>query len=76
MSELRDVHFLMSTRGPKFPEIPGWRFTLTETSFGVYRAEGFHDDGRSVSHFGQDLQSLIKETADDARTLPDKRKTK
>jgi hypothetical protein len=66
----------MSTNEPKFPEIAGWRFILTETSFGVYRAEGFHDDGRSVSRSGHDLPNLIKETANDARNLPEKRKTK
>jgi len=33
---------------PAFPNLPGWRFTLTETSMGVYRAEGRHTDGRSV----------------------------
>ncbi|MGJ4883013.1 hypothetical protein [Bradyrhizobium sp. HKCCYLRH1065] len=61
--------------GPAFPELPGWRFTLTETSFGVYRAEGFHDDGRSVSRLGHDLPMLIRETAHDAKTLP-RRKTR
>ncbi|MDF0583536.1 hypothetical protein [Bradyrhizobium yuanmingense] len=57
-------------REPTFPELPGWHFTLIETSSGVYRAEGFHDDGRSVSRFGHDLPVLIKETAEDARNLP------
>jgi hypothetical protein len=58
----------MSTRSP-FPEIPGWHFTLTETSSGVYQAEGFHDDGRSVSRTGHDPSVLIKETAEDAQNL-------
>jgi hypothetical protein len=39
----------MSSSEPKLPEIPGWHFSLTEPSFGVYRADGLHDDGRSVS---------------------------
>ena len=60
---------------PMFPELPGWRFTLTETSNGVYRAEGFHDDGRSVSRMGHDLPALIRETVEDAQSLPEKRKT-
>ena len=66
----------MSTRGPTFPEIPGWRFTLTETSFCVYRADGFHDDGRSVSRMGTDaeLGDLIRDTVEDALSLPEKRK--
>jgi len=63
----------MDNREPAFPELPGWRFTLTETSFGVYRAEGFHEDGRTVSRMGHDLPLLIKETAEDARNLPGRR---
>jgi hypothetical protein len=31
-------------------------------------------DGRSVSRVGHDVPLLIKETADDARNLPDRRK--
>lgn len=60
----------MGAREPKFPEIPGWRFTLAETSVGVCRAEGFRDDGRSVSRMGHELPVLIKETAEDTRNLP------
>jgi hypothetical protein len=66
----------MGTSEPTFPEILGWRFSLTETSFGVYRAEGFHADGRSVSRMGHDLPALIKETAEDARNLPERPKAK
>ena len=65
----------MSVSDPIFPEIPGWRFTLDETSFGVYRAEGFHADGRSVSHMSHDLPALISETVEDARHLPERRRT-
>jgi len=61
----------MSTRGP-FPEMPGRRFTLTETSFRVYQAQGFHDDGRSVSRTGHDPSVLIRETAEDAQNLKSK----
>jgi hypothetical protein len=68
----------MSTTEPKFPKLPGWRFSLTETSFNVYRAEGFHDDGRSVSRMGTDaeLADLIRDTVEDARNLPERPKTK
>ena len=58
---------------PAFPNLPGWRFTLTETSMGVYRAEGHHTDGRSVSRTGHDLPLLVQETSEDARNLPEKR---
>jgi hypothetical protein len=64
----------MNAREPKLPEIPGWRFTLTETSFGAYRAEGLHDDGRSVTRMGHDLPTLIRETAEDARNLSERRR--
>ena len=70
------VDFCMSSNSPQFPEIPGWHFTLTETSFGVYRADGLHDDGRSVSRAGHDLPALIEDTARDARNLPARRKAK
>jgi hypothetical protein len=63
----------MDNRDGPFPELPGWRFTLTEISFGVFRAEGFHDDGRTVSRMGHDVPLLIKEAAKDARNLPKRR---
>ena len=56
----------------EFPDVPGWRFSLTEVSMGVYRAEGFHPDGRSVSRTGHDVPLLISETTEDARALPEK----
>jgi len=56
-----------------FPDLPGWHFNLTEVSFCVYRAEGRHDDGRSVSRVGHELPQLIRETGEDARNLPEKR---
>jgi hypothetical protein len=60
----------MSASESKFPEMPGWHFTFTEISFGVYRADGVHDDGRSVSRTSADLPAPIREKAEDARTLP------
>jgi hypothetical protein len=66
----------MGASEPTFPEVPGWHFSLTETSFGVYRAEGFHADGRSVSRMGHDLPALIQDAAEDARNLPEGRKAK
>jgi hypothetical protein len=40
----------MDRSKPTFPDLPGPSFSLTETSTFVYRAEGHHADGRSVSH--------------------------
>jgi len=49
---------------------------LIETSFGVYRADGFHNDGRLVSRMGHDLPTLIRETITDAQSIPESHKTK
>jgi hypothetical protein len=57
-----------------FPDLPGWHFSLTETSLCVYRAEGHHADGRSVSRVGHDLPLLMRETVEDARNLPESHK--
>jgi hypothetical protein len=67
----------MDKHGPTFPELPGWHFSLTETSMCVYRAEVRHIDGRSVSRTGTDaeLAALIRDTVEDARNLPERRKT-
>ena len=64
----------MDNRTPPFPELPGWRFSIAETSMSVYRVEGLHADGRSVSRVGHDLPLLIKEVGEDARNLPERRK--
>jgi hypothetical protein len=63
----------MDQSEPTFPDLPGWRFSLTETSMCVYRAEGYHVDGRSVSRVGHDLPLLISETIEDAQNLPKRR---
>jgi len=42
----------MDRSKPTFPDLPGPSFGLTETSTCVYRAEGHHADGRSVSRVG------------------------
>jgi hypothetical protein len=65
----------MNESDPLFPDLPGWRFSLTETSMCVYRAEGYHMDGRSVSRVGHDLPALIKETVEDALNLPERQYT-
>lgn len=56
----------------RFPELPGWRFSLAEISVGAYLAEGRHADGRSVSRVGSDLPLLIRQTVEDAKYLPEK----
>ena len=65
----------MDKSDPKFPELPGWRFSLMEVSMCVYQAEGRHVDGRSVSRMGHDSPTLIREKIEDARSLPERRKT-
>jgi len=60
----------MDTSEPKFPDLPGWRFGLTEVSQGAYRADGTHLDGRTVSRFGSDLPSLIEEVGKGAHNFP------
>jgi hypothetical protein len=52
--------------------LPGWHFSLTETSIGVYRVEGYHLDGRSVSRVGHHLPVLVRETVEDAQNLPER----
>jgi hypothetical protein len=54
--------------------LPGWTFNLEEVSNGFWRAEGRHDDGRSVSRMGSDEFELLRECMEDARLLPEKRR--
>jgi len=65
----------MDHSDPLFPTLPGWLFGLTEISAGVYRAEGRHTDGRSVSRMGSEaeLAALIRDTVEDAGNLPTRR---
>jgi hypothetical protein len=66
----------MDHSDPLFPMLPGWRFSLTETSANVYRAEGHHIDGRSVSRMGSEVElaALIRDTVEDARNLSERRR--
>jgi hypothetical protein len=34
------------------PDLRGWKFTVTEVSHGVYRADGRDAAGRSISRYG------------------------
>jgi len=54
--------------------MPGWTFTITEVSIGVYRVNGWHKDGRSVSRAGfePDIDTLLLECKADASALPDR----
>jgi hypothetical protein len=62
----------MDQSDPLFPTLLGGRFSLTETSANVYRAEGYHTDGRSVSRMGTEVElaTLIRDIVEDARNLP------
>jgi hypothetical protein len=42
-------------------ELPGWTFTVSEISAGVYRVEGRDLDGRSVSLTGNDPEELLED---------------
>jgi len=53
--------------------LPGWRFTIEEMSYGHWRAEGLHQDGRSVARDGSDELALLAECVADARKLPERR---
>jgi len=55
------------------PDLPGWHFSLSEVSNGVWRADGQHTDGRSVSRMGTDETQVLKDCMEDARQLPARR---
>jgi hypothetical protein len=52
------------------PKLPGWTFSVEEVSMGVYRVDGKHDDGRSVSRVGTEAYDLWDEVIEDAKGLP------
>jgi hypothetical protein len=58
----------------EYPEAPGWKFSVVEFSYGAYRADGLHDDGRSVSRQGSDYDDLLRKIVADAVGLPKRRK--
>jgi len=62
------VKSLMPNQG-----VSGWRFTLEEVSNGHWRAEGRHDDGRSVSREGSEEMALLAECVEDARGPSERR---
>ena len=53
------------------PTLASWHFTMEEISYGRWRVEGRHPDGRSVGRIGS--ERALGECADDARSLPEKR---
>jgi hypothetical protein len=38
------------------PDLPGWKFTFTETSNNVYRIDGCDTAGRSISRHGSSIE--------------------
>jgi hypothetical protein len=52
--------------------LPGWTFSLEEVSNGYWRAQGRHDDGRSVGRMGSDEIKLLSECMEDPRLLPER----
>lgn len=51
------------------PKAPDWRFRVKEVANNVYRVDGHHPDGRTVSRTGVGEQTLA-ECIEDACTLP------
>jgi hypothetical protein len=50
------------------PTLDGWRFYLEEVSNGVFRVDGEHTDGRTVSRTGPQRE-VLKRSIEDARNL-------
>jgi hypothetical protein len=64
-------------QGQKLPDadLPGWTFWADEISNSVYRVEGHHTDGGSVSRTGVGLDDPLQEAKRDASTLSERRYT-
>ena len=56
-------------------DLEGWTFRTREVSPGVWEVEGRHVDRRSVSRVGTDYESVLKDCREDARALPEGRRT-
>jgi hypothetical protein len=54
------------------PTLDGWRFYLKEVSEGVFRVDGKHTDGRTLTRTGPQYE-VLKRSVEDARNLPEKR---
>jgi hypothetical protein len=48
------------------PDVPGWRFTITEISNNVYRVDGRDAAGRSISRTGHKEDELMRDCIQDA----------
>jgi len=44
-----------------FPELPGWRFTVTERSASVYEVVAHRDRGGSVTLSGVDYDAVLEQ---------------
>lgn len=53
------------------PTLDGWRFYLEEVSNGVFRVDGKHTDGRTVSRTGPQHE-VLKRSIEDVRDLSEK----
>ena len=51
---------------------PGWFFRCREQSNGVYLAEGIDTYGHKVSHTGSNLEQILSQCEDSARTIDEK----
>jgi len=52
-----------------FPELPGWRFTVTERSASVYEVVAHRDRGGSVTLSGVDYDAVLEQALNDAAAM-------
>lgn len=50
-------------------ELPGWTFSVEETTAGYYAVLGVNRDGRSVRVVGSDPEKLLARCRSDAATM-------
>jgi hypothetical protein len=51
---------------PEHPDLPGWKFSITEVSNNAYRIDGRDTAGRSISRTGINEDELMRACIQDA----------
>ena len=49
--------------------VPGWRFSISEISAGVFEVRGFDEAGRQVSRRGANSGQLVDDAVADAHAI-------